>query len=75
MYGVTGRFVQNRTLKPLGQERGAKGTWRSERLPVGLPAIHKDPFDRMLIAQAIAAYVVIVSNEDLFNAYGVARLW
>ena len=50
MYGVTGRFVQNRTLKPLGQERGAKGVWRSERLPVGLPAIHKDPFDRMLIA-------------------------
>ena len=41
----------------------------------GLPAIHKDPFDRMLIAQAIAADMVIVSNEDLFNGYGVARLW
>ena len=41
----------------------------------GLPAIHKDPFDRMLIAQAIAADMVIVSNEGLFNAYGVARLW
>jgi PIN domain nuclease of toxin-antitoxin system len=41
----------------------------------GLPAIHKDPFDRMLIAQAIAADLVIVSNEGLFNAYGVARLW
>jgi PIN domain nuclease of toxin-antitoxin system len=41
----------------------------------GLPAIHKDPFDRMLIAQAIAADMVIVSNEDLFNAYGVPRLW
>ena len=41
----------------------------------GLPAIHKDPFDRMLIAQAIAADMVIVSNEGLFNAYGVPRLW
>ena len=41
----------------------------------GLPAIHKDPFDRMLIAQAIAADMVIVSNERLFNAYGVTRLW
>ena len=41
----------------------------------GLPATHKDPFDRMLIAQAIAADMVIVSNEDLFNAYGVPRLW
>jgi PIN domain nuclease of toxin-antitoxin system len=41
----------------------------------GLPAIHKDPFDRMLIAQAIDADMVIVSNEGLFNAYGVPRLW
>ena len=41
----------------------------------GLPAIHRDPFDRMLIAQAIAADLVIVSNEALFNAYAVARLW
>jgi PIN domain nuclease of toxin-antitoxin system len=38
-----------------------------------LPATHKDPFDRMLIA--IAADMVIVSNESLFNAYAVARLW
>ena len=41
----------------------------------GLPAIYKDPFDRMLIAQAIAADMVIVSNETLFNAYAVVRLW
>jgi PIN domain nuclease of toxin-antitoxin system len=40
-----------------------------------LPAIHKDPFDRMLIAQAVTADMVIVSNEALFNAYAVARLW
>jgi PIN domain nuclease of toxin-antitoxin system len=40
-----------------------------------LPATHKDPLDRMLIAQAITADMVIVSNETLFNAYAVARLW
>jgi PIN domain nuclease of toxin-antitoxin system len=40
-----------------------------------LPAIHKDPFDRMLIAQAVNQDLVLVSNEALFNAYGVARLW
>jgi PIN domain nuclease of toxin-antitoxin system len=40
-----------------------------------LPAIHKDLFDRMLIAQAITADMVIVSNEAPFNAYAVARLW
>ena len=41
----------------------------------GLPAVPKDPFDRMLIAQAVTAGMVIVSNEALFNAYAVARLW
>ena len=41
----------------------------------GLPAVHKDPFDRMLIAQAVTAGMVIVSNEAMFNAYAVPRLW
>ena len=41
----------------------------------GLPAVHKDPFDRVLIAQAVTAGMVIVSNEAMFNAYAVPRLW
>jgi PIN domain nuclease of toxin-antitoxin system len=40
-----------------------------------LPGPHKDPFDRMLIAQAMAEGLVLVSNEDRFDAYGVRRLW
>lgn len=36
---------------------------------------HKDPFDRMLIAQALSENLVLVSNEALFDAYGVKRLW
>lgn len=36
---------------------------------------HKDPFDRMLIAQALAENMMLVSNETLFDAYGVQRLW
>ena len=40
-----------------------------------LPGPHKDPFDRMLIAQAHAEGVPIVSNESAFDAYGVRRLW
>jgi PIN domain nuclease of toxin-antitoxin system len=48
---------------------------RDGQIAGGLPAIHKDPFDRMLIAQAIAADMAIVSNEALFSAYAVARLW
>jgi PIN domain nuclease of toxin-antitoxin system len=36
---------------------------------------HKDPFDRILIAQAQAENLLMVSNEKLFDSYGVQRLW
>ena len=39
------------------------------------PGAHKDPFDRMLIAQAQAEDMPIVSNEVQFDLYGVRRLW
>jgi PIN domain nuclease of toxin-antitoxin system len=34
-----------------------------------------DPFDRMLIVQAQAEAVPIISNETIFDAYGVTRFW
>jgi len=40
-----------------------------------LPGPHRDPFDRMLVAQAQALEVPLVSNERLFDGYGVRRLW
>jgi PIN domain nuclease of toxin-antitoxin system len=40
-----------------------------------LPGPHRDPFDRMLIAQATLADLVLVSNELVFDRYGVRRLW
>jgi PIN domain nuclease of toxin-antitoxin system len=40
-----------------------------------LPGPHKDPFDRMLIAQAQAEDIPVISNERAFEAYGVRRLW
>ena len=36
---------------------------------------HRDPFDRMLIAQARSDDLSLVSNEALFDAFGVTRLW
>lgn len=39
-----------------------------------LPGDHKDPFDRMLIAQAHAENLVLVSNEKLFDSYSIHRL-
>ena len=40
-----------------------------------LAGSHKDPFDRMLIAQAQAEGLLIVSNELVFDEYGVRRIW
>ena len=39
-----------------------------------LPTYHRDPFDRMLIAQAQIRDFALVSNETLFDRYGVQRL-
>lgn len=40
-----------------------------------LPRIHGDPFDRMLIAQAMVEQMVIVSADTAFDAYPVTRVW
>jgi PIN domain nuclease of toxin-antitoxin system len=40
-----------------------------------LPEPLRDPFDRMLIAQAQAESLSIVSNERIFDRYGVNRVW
>lgn len=40
-----------------------------------LPGSHKDPFDRMLIAQAQAENMAVVSNDAVFDSYGVTRIW
>ena len=40
-----------------------------------LPGPHRDPFDRMLIAQALAEELTLVTNERLFEAFGVDLLW
>ena len=40
-----------------------------------LPINHRDPFDRLLIAQAEIENVPIVSRDSQFDAYGVHRVW
>ena len=45
------------------------------QLAGSLPGPHRDPFDRMLAAQALLADLVLVSNETMFDRYGVRRLW
>ena len=41
----------------------------------GLPLHHRDPFDRLLIAQAIVENVPIVSRDRAFDPYAVTRIW
>jgi PIN domain nuclease of toxin-antitoxin system len=45
------------------------------RLAGAMPHLHRDPFDRLLIAQALLNGLTLVSNERLFDDFGVARLW
>lgn len=41
------------------------------RLAAALPPIHKDPFDRMIVAQAMNRRATIVTSDALFRDYGV----
>lgn len=67
--GDIGGFIAKEGFQPLavsvehGQRAGA------------LPGPIKDPFDRMLIAQAMLDGLHLVSIEQAFDAYGVLRLW
>lgn len=45
------------------------------QLAGSLPGAHRDPFDRMLIAQALLENLLLVSNESLFDSFGVHRFW
>jgi len=40
-----------------------------------LPGAHRDPFDRMLAAQALARDAPVVSVDPAFDSFGVFRLW
>jgi len=40
-----------------------------------LPLYHKDPFDRMLVAQAFAESVTVVSHDSQLDPHGIVRLW
>ncbi len=40
-----------------------------------LPFHHRDPFDRMLAAQALTEDWPVVSSDDILDAYGLTRIW
>lgn len=59
----TNRF----TLYPISVEHTA--------VVAGLPYHHRDPFDRLIIAQALADDLAIIGNDVIFDRYGITRYW
>ena len=41
----------------------------------GLPVPHRDPFDRIIIAQSIRGELSLISVDRLFDSYPIHRLW
>ena len=63
------RFLFDEGFEPLPL------TWEDAERATALPPIHKDPMDRMLIAQALRLGAVIVTSDRLFELYGVKTVW
>jgi PIN domain nuclease of toxin-antitoxin system len=40
-----------------------------------LAAQHRDPFDRMIAAQALASDIPILSTDSRLDAFGIRRIW
>ncbi len=40
-----------------------------------LPSHHRDPFDRLMIAQALNEGLTLISKDSVFHLYGVHQLW
>ena len=64
-------------IKLLAQHNIEILTVQSEHIltVLNLPFEHRDPFDRLLIAQALTEKMKFISNEALFLRYGVNRIW
>ena len=60
---------------------GAHGSARVADSPepcpalAALPMLHKDPFDRNLIAQAVAEGLALVTNDEPISEYPVQTIW
>jgi PIN domain nuclease of toxin-antitoxin system len=44
-------------------------------IQAALPSHHRDPFDRLIVAQALTDGITLVSADNIFDLYGVTRLW
>ena len=69
-----GRLKPSRTVEQAAAESGfleLPVTFRHTARVASLPPIHRDPFDRLLVAQAAEEGLALVSRDAAFGAYGV----
>jgi PIN domain nuclease of toxin-antitoxin system len=50
-------------------------TWQDAERANMLPSLHKDPMDRMVVAQALRLGTVVITEDSVFAAYGARTLW
>lgn len=72
-----GRLHPTRTVEQAATESGfleLPVTFRHAELVAALPAHHRDPFDRLLIAQAEAENLTLVTRDPVFRRYSAATI-
>jgi PIN domain nuclease of toxin-antitoxin system len=72
-----GRLRPSRTVEQAAQASGfleLPVTFRHAARVTSLPAHHRDPFDRLLIAQAELEGLALVSRDPVFGRYGVTTI-
>ncbi|MEO6058057.1 MAG: type II toxin-antitoxin system VapC family toxin [Gemmatimonadales bacterium] len=70
-----GRLRPTRTVEEATADSGfleLPVTFRHAERVTGLPSHHRDPFDRMLVAQAAVEELALVTRDPVFARYGVA---
>lgn len=81
---IKSRLGKLALTRPLADLIRVQKTYRIEELPVNsghclqieaLPLIHKDPFDRILIAQTIVESAVLVTADQIIRNYAIKTLW
>ncbi len=66
-------FVEQHVL---GNDIGILKVSSDHIFPVAtLPFHHKDPFDRLLIAQSVHEKLAVISTDRKFDAYSIERIW
>lgn len=71
--GAIDRFVQDQLA--VNRIRELPIDLRHAARAGALPFHHRDPFDRLLAAQALEEELSIVSVDPIFRKYGVKRIW